>query len=440
MLPKRLLPLALGLFVPVALAQETPGLLEIYALAVDEDPRTSIARHQVDVSRYQKNAARAELLPQASISMQFSDNEVDFLEERAGQADGSYDGERYAFQVRQMLFNWSTIANRARAAKVVDVREAELLDAMSQLSVDVAERYFGVLLADDNVRLLQAESELVEGQTRQTEALYERKLVSITDYLDTRARADQVRTDLIEAQNAADLAREELSLLTGQPVAALAPLRRDASLPELESTVEAWADRALAGNQALVSKQEAVLAARESVNQQGGRHLPTVDLVYSYQRSDVGFDNVISPKRDTDYVGINVNFELFSGGATSSRIREAWSNYYIARDEEEAVRREVLRRVRGAWLNAQSSRKRIDAAALSVESANTAYEAMNKALGLGAARSADVLNALHLKTRAERDYQQALYSYLFNWLSLQREGGVLDADDIRALDREIIAG
>ncbi len=55
----------------------------------------------------------------------------------------------------------------------------------------------------------------MQQQLRETEALYERKLVRVTDYLETQARADQVRTDLIDAENQAALAREELSALDG---------------------------------------------------------------------------------------------------------------------------------------------------------------------------------------------------------------------------------
>lgn len=434
MLRNSLLALAGCLLAGVAVAR--PGLLDVYTQALEADPRISMARHRVDVSEARKDVARAQLLPQASASMQFSDNEVEYLE--GAQPDQSYDGERYSFQVRQMLFNWSSIAGRARAARLVDVSEAELLDALNQLSVDVAERYFNVLLADDNVRLLEAEYELVTRQLDETEALHERRMVPITDLLETRARRDQVNTDLIEARNQADLAREELAVLTGEPVANLAPVREQFQLPELERPVEAWVQEAMTGNPLLEAKADAILAARESVNQEGGGHLPTVDLVFSFQRADVGFDNLSNPKRDSEYVGVNVNIPLFSGGSTSARIREAWSNYYMAVDEKEAVRREVQRRVRGAWLNTRSSRQRIEAAQLSMESAETSYQAMRKALGLGAARSTDVLNTLHLKTRAERDYLQALYTYLFNWLTLQREGGQLDDADLRLLDERVV--
>ncbi len=71
------------------------------------------------------------------------------------------------------------------------------------------------------------------------------------------------------------------------------------------------------------------------MQEQKGGHYPTFDLVLSTQRSDVGYDNQTSPQRDTEYIGVDINLPLFAGGSTSARVREAWSQYYIAREEEE---------------------------------------------------------------------------------------------------------
>jgi outer membrane protein len=89
---------------------------------------------------------------------------------------------------------------------------------------------------------------------------------------------------------------------------------------------------------------------------------------------------------------------------------------------------------RGAWLNTHASSKRIDAAALTVKSASKSYEAMSKSCRYGTVKAADVLSALHSKTRAQRDFQEALYGYLVNWLRLKRESGSLQAGDLKQLN------
>jgi outer membrane protein len=418
-----------------ALAQPV-SLYDVFAEALQADPRVNIAQHKVEMGKAQQDSAFGALLPQANIAAQFSDNDVEYDSDLV--EDQSFSGERYSIQVRQMLFNWTTLSTRARAEQVVAQRESELLDVFSMMLVDVSARYFQILLADGGVELLRAEQELVQQQLLETEELYKRKLVRVTDYLETQARVDKVRTDLIEAENEAALAREELSALTGNSVGDLVPIREDFTLPTLGNTMEYWTELSMANNPLLASKREAVLAAQETVQQQKGGHYPTFDLVLSAQRSDVGYDNQVSPQRDTEYIGVDINLPLFAGGATSARVRGAWAEYYMAREEEEGARREVLKLTRGAWLNTQSSRKRIDSAALSVKSATKSFEAMSKSFSYGTVKASDVLAALHIRTRAERDYQNALYSYLVNWLRLKRESGSLEAGDLHQLNDGMI--
>ena len=412
-------------------------LYEVYAQALEADPTVKIAQHNVEMGKAQEDSVFGELLPQANVFAQLSENDTTYDSDLV--EDQSYSGERYSLQVRQMLFDWSTLSRYAGARQQLAQRESELLDAMSMLLVDVSERYFQVLLADGGVELLRAEYELVQQQLRETEALYERKLVRVTDFLETQARADQVRTDLIDAENQAALAREELSALTGNQVGDLAPIRQDFTLSVLENSMEYWTELAMANNSLLASRRDAVRVAQEGVQQQKAGHYPTFDLVFSAQRSDLGYDNQTSPQRDTQYVGVDMNLPLFAGGSTSARVRGAWSQYYIAREEEEGARREVLKLTRAAWLNTGSSRKRIDSATLTVESAGKSYEAMSKSFGYGTVKAADVLGALHVKTRAQRDFQEALYGYVVNWLRLKRESGSLQAGDLQQLNSWLMA-
>jgi outer membrane protein len=412
-------------------------LYEVYAQALEADPTVKIAQYNVEMGKAQEDSVFGELLPQANVFAQLSENDSTYDSDLV--EDQSYSGERLSLQVRQMLFDWSTLSRYAGARQQLAQRESELLDAMSMLLVDVSERYFQVLLADGGVELLRAEYKLVQQQLRETEALYERKLVRVTDYLETRARADQVRTDLIEAENQAALAREELSALTGNQVGDLAPIRKDFTLPVLENSMEYWTELAMANNSLLASRRDAVRVAQEGVQQQKAGHYPTFDLVFSAQRSDLGYDNQTSPQRDTQYVGVDMNLPLFAGGSTSARVRGAWSQYYIAREEEEGARREVLKLTRAAWLNTGSSRKSIDSATLTVESAGKSYEAMSKSFSYGTVKAADVLGALHVKTRAQRDFQEALYGYVVNWLRLKRESGSLQAGDLQQLNSWLMA-
>ena len=412
-------------------------LMEVYLQALESDPRVTIAQQKLAMAEARGDGAEGQLYPQVTLSSSLSENRLEYPEDDTDIQE--FRGQRYSLQVRQMLFNWTKISTHAQARQVVEQYRAELLDMMSLLLVDVADRYFKILLADHDFLLTGAERELAEQQLRQTENMLERKRARITDLLETTARVDQVRTDEIEAANRAALARERLLEITGVPVQQLAVLQEDFALPALHHGMEHWTGLALSGNATLNARREAVEAAREGIQQQKGRHYPTLDLVLSSQDSDVGFDNQPFARRQTEYLGVDIVLPLFSGGSASAGVREAWAQYYLAKAEEETVRREVLRQTREAWLNTRSSRQRIDAARASVISAGKSYEAMTKGFSYGVVTATDVLAALHGQTRARRDYQEALYSFLVNWLALKRSAGQLQAPDLEQINSWLVA-
>ena len=434
----RALPAALCCILAAPLGAAAPAdLMEVYLQALESDPRVTIARQKLAMAEARGDGAEGQLYPQVTLSASLSENRLEYPEEDTGAQE--FRGQRYSLQVRQMLFNWTKISTHTQARQVVEQYRAELLDMMSLLLVDVADRYFKILLADHDFLLTGAERELAEQQLRQTENMLERKRARITDLLETTARVDQVRTDEIEAANRAALARERLLEITGVPVEQLAVLQENFALPALRHGMEHWTGLALSGNATLNARREAVEVAREGIQQQKGRRYPTLDLVLSFQDSDVGFDNQPFTRRQTEYLGVDIVMPLFSGGSASAGVREAWAQYYLAKAEEETVRREVLRQTREAWLNTRSSRQRIDAARASVTSAGKSYEAMTRGFSYGVVTATDVLAALRGQTRARRDYQEALYGFLVNWLALKRSAGQLQAPDLEQLNSWLVA-
>ena len=403
-------------------------LLEVYEQALQADPRINIAELEVEIGREQFNAARGQLRPQVSATANVSDNKVDFRELDID--NQNYNGERYSLVLRQTLFNWQQLSQRAQARETIEQREAELLDTMAAMMVDVSERYFEVLLAQEELSLVMTELELAVQQQAAVSKQFERSLVPITQVYETRARADTIRADEIQARADLALAQEELALLTGTSFGALAALDEATVFPGVSGSLDKLTEEALAGNHGIRAREKAVLVALKAIDETKGGHMPQVDLVFSQQRSDIGFDNQQTPERDTRYIGIDVTVPLYSGGSTSAGVREAWHRKGIAEQELEAARREVIKATRDAYLNSRASYLRIEATARAKESAEKAYDAMVKSFQYGTVTSVDVLEALHRQTQGQRDYQRARFEYVTHYLNLRRQTGSVTVDDL----------
>jgi len=166
-----------------------------------------------------------------------------------------------------------------------------------------------------------------------------------------------------------------------------------------------------------------VNAARKGIEREKGSWWPEVDFVYNAQYSDVGFDNLTSPPRNTETYSISMRYPLFEGGAGAARLRGAWAEFYSAQQSLEAAKRQAGGRARAAWVNLESASERVQAARQAVTTTEKNLDASRKAVRAGTARVTDVLLALAQNTRAQRDLSEARFQRAMGWLELELATG-----------------
>src|SRR3546814_3947554 len=86
---------------------------------------------------------------------------------------------------------------------------AEAEEAQAEATVDLAQRYFAALAADDELELVQAERRATQKNLDRVNALYEKKYAMITDVLDLRARVDALAAQEVDARNQVRLSRAD---------------------------------------------------------------------------------------------------------------------------------------------------------------------------------------------------------------------------------------
>ena len=221
MISRYLITVFLGLSISAAQASSNSSapvmsLETVYQLAIEQAPSLAIAKYRVDSAEAQTADARGSLLPQLSLFGEWSENTLSYdgpLSAVYGREN--YPGERYGLQARQTLFNMSQFREMQRRGALFDRSESDLAQAEIELLAQVADAYLTVLVEDNTVSQFQGESEALEKQLEEAQALYSRALIPLTQVLETQTRSDTVKADLIQAEGEAAIARERLSELIG---------------------------------------------------------------------------------------------------------------------------------------------------------------------------------------------------------------------------------
>jgi len=421
---------ALAAEVAAAAAMQESGsgrtLEDFFIAAMEYSPRIKIAEARRSIGTARKRAATGQLLPQISASANVSENRQEAMD-RLNQ----YRGERYALQLRQVLFDWQAFARRQSASMVEEQFEAEYFAELSALLTEVAEIYFEVLQAEDALRSIDSELNATQSQLQQIERMHGLQMVQITDLYDAQARLAAVEAERLNLATEVTLARESLRSISGLAVGDLFMLGDDAQLPQIDGTATEWVARAREDNHMILAREYAVRAAERRVSERRGAYMPRVNLIVQQQQSNLGFDNqLLNSRTDTGYLALDVTIPLFAGGSNRAAVSEARSQQNIAQNELRQLNLDVSERTRLAFLRLQSTRQQITAAEKLLEARRVASTARRRGFELGTVTSVDVLDAVRDEFVAERDLQAIRYENIKMGLYLRRDSGTLTADDL----------
>jgi len=425
-------------------AEEAPlssktDLVTVYQEAAQNNADIAAARADYQARREVVPQARAGLLPNLSAGANYGDTrtEVD-----SPSVTVSRSGLVYQANLSQPLFRadrWFQL----QAAEATSEQAALELSATEQnLILQSAETYFAVLRAQDTLASTKAEEAAFKRQLDQANERFDVGLSDKTDVLEAQAGFDTARANRLLAERAVDDAFEALVTLTNRDYLAVEGIVH--TLPVLAPTpndAKAWVDTAAAQNLNLQASLYAVTAAEENLRQRKAGHAPTLDAVASYQQGDndsLGFTNSGGlPRYSGDVsqrsIGLQLNIPLYSGGLTSSQVREAYQRLGQTEQLRESLRRQVVQNTRNLFRAVNTDVETVQARRQSIISNQSALEATEIGYQVGTRNIVDVLDAQRQLFSAVRNYNDARYDYILNNLRLKQAAGTLSPADLEAL-------
>lgn len=431
-------PLIAAVCIPLAwaLPSYAADLLEVYEQALLEDAQLRAAEAEYRAILEARPLARSSLLPQIS-----ADGDLGaFYNDPEG--NPSVDGLSYGLGLRlnQSVFDERNPI-RVRQADLQIAQAAANLEATRQdLIFRVADAYFGVLVAEETLQFRTAEREAIGRQLVQTQRRFEVGLIAITDVKEAQSQFDIAAAQEIAAQNALDVAREQLATITNTYYDRLASLGTHLDMPSPEPLdPQQWVDAALANNQQVLARRLSTDLARQQIDLQRAEGRPTVGLGASL--SGTGFSNVGSNAggqfndRTEAQVGLRLNVPLYTGGRVNALTREAREQFEAAQESVVIAERQTVRDTRNSYLAVIANASLAQALSQALVSTQAAFESTEAGFDVGTRTQVDVLLSLREVFRARRDFAEARYRYLLETLRLQQSIGSLTIADLQRINQ-----
>jgi outer membrane protein len=427
------------------------NLLDAYKDAMQNDPAIMKAKAQYDMARESEEAAFSSLLPTISFNGSYSisnnENQEDFTDDDIyNPVDIELESTnlQYGLSLSQSIFRMDTWYSLDSAEKSALQAQAGYDYAKQGLVVRVANAYFGVLKAKDNLEFVMAEKKAIERQLEQTKQRFNVGLTAITDVHEAQANFDNAIATEIRARNNVEIAKEGLREITGKYYADFDSLNTDrfeATSPE-PMKVQQWVTKSENNNLELKMKELMVEVAKYDIKRAKSGHYPTLTLNASIGSSDSETDitspikvNSNPPAYNSSSISLNLNVPIYSGGGTSAQVRRAQANYVYASEDREMTHRSVVRQVRSSYADVVALVSTLKALEQSVVSAESALKATQAGFEVGTRTIVDVLNSTRNLYRAKSSLSSSRYDYILAMLSLKQAAGSLQPSDVTAVNQ-----
>lgn len=429
----------LALLISLALASgavSAADLMQVYRQAQENDPSYAAAKATLEAGQEKAPQGLAGLLPQIGASANSTRNDIEVTAVATGaQSTAKYNSHGYTVSLSQPLFRWQNWAAYGQSKLMVAQAEANFVQARQDLILRVAQAYFDLLYAQDNLAAVLANKKAIAQQLEAAKKNFEVGTATITDTHEAQARYDLASAQEIAALSDLEVKRTALQAIIAKDPGPLAPTRPNISIaPPQPAGIDKWVSAAEKDAIAVQVQTAALEIADKEVTKQRAGHLPTVDLVATTgkNRSLSSLGTLADTKANT--VGVQVTIPLFAGGYVMSKDREAVANRRAAEAMLEAAKRGSAQAARQYYLGVVNGVAQIKALEAGLASSLLALEANKLGYEVGVRINIDVLNAEQQVLMTRRDLARAKYETLMAQLRLKAAVGALGEDDLQQVN------
>lgn len=452
-----------------AAAQEVFTLEAAVRMALDQNEDLAGARLGLEVAQEQASEARSGLFPKIDLNTSYARNLMvaeNFLPAFIFDPDadpGDLIAVRFGADnvwvtnvtVEQALFRPSLFVAVGAASRFENFEQERLRGRTQGIVTQVRLLYYGLLLAQEQDRLVENSVERVRRSLKETRALNDAGLAADYDVLRLEVELSNLEPNLFRAQNAIAQARRALGVELA--LENLDDVRVAGSLAEIDlDNIDAnssenreilafstWASEPLTEEEvgsALARRSDLrQLDLSEQLRQselslERVQYLPEIVLFGSYgvlaqENGNPNFFGGPNERTTSSQAGIRITWPLFSGFSKDARVDQKRASLRQAEALTRVTRARADSEVETIWDQMVEARRRADAQGRAVEQAQRGFEIASAQYREGLGSQLELTDAEVALRQSEFNYAQAAYDFLVAQANLDMAVGYVPLVD-----------
>lgn len=314
-------------------------------------------------------------------------------------------------QATLVLYTFGKLENAIKAGHYkVDATDFTYLNAISNTRNEITKAYYAILKYRNLLKVNKDAVAQITAHLQNVNAKYNAGVVAKTDVLRTEVELANAKQNLVNVQNAYNIAQLQLKTLLGIDLKQDIDVA-DMTTPENESLIELQTalTEALNNRNDIKAVEMLQRAARANVSRAQSGNLPDIAAFANWSRAGSGL--MKDDYSQANAVGLNVNWNIFDGNITRSQVQQA--RLELAKvDQQLALLQDKARLdVEKAYLSIQAARQNMSTTNVAVNRAKEDYNIATVRYNAGVGTNLDVMDARLALTQANTNHVLAMYEY-----------------------------
>lgn len=403
------------------------GIEEMFRLADEQSKSVQTYRTGADAADEALRAAKAQRLPDISVSLSASylgDGRIWDRDFGNGmKVDMPHLGNNFTLEAQQVVYSGGAISS--------GIRQAELAKTLAQLDMQknvqeirfmLVGNYLDLYKLDNQMKVLEKNIGLTEQVIANMKARREQGTVLKNDITRYELQREQLKLQLSRVADMRKIANHQLATTLHLPEGTV--ISPDTTLLEQQITAlteNDWQQAAKANNIDLKQAQASISMNEQKVRQERAELLPHIAIV-AEEHLD-GPVTIEVPALDNNfnywYIGIGIKYNLSSLFKNNRRMKQARLNVRRAREQHELAQEQVNNAVQAGYVNFLTAFTDLRTQENSVKLADENYAVTSHRYKNEMALLTDMLDASNTKLGADLDLVNARINVVYNFYKMK---------------------
>jgi len=317
-------------------------LLDIYNRSLDFNNELKIKNNDHKISEELYNQTASTIFPEVSIIANTEENNINKYVGPGSTKD--YTSETASLKITQPLLRLYFFDELNKANSKIDKSRINVNNFKKDLLIKSTDLYFTLINLKNNYRANFIKTEMMSKKLDNAKKLYQNGYITnieLNRYKNSFSLAD---VELEISRNQLELAKQDVYMFTGKDILEIHNLNHMIGIPISNYDVESLTSTAMVTFDNIKIAMLDVDISKKEIESNKSKHFPTIDLTATYDYSDVrGGARFGVTTRESNTVGLTLNFPIYQGGYQNSKISEAKYKYQNAKLNLDQLRRSVRR-------------------------------------------------------------------------------------------------